>query len=271
VGGVLYFAATGPGAGREVWKIVQPDAPATLHVTGPYLFYNNSAYDGHDEAPTAADDAAVPTDKRSLLPGQSPTLANVSSYSRGLNGIMLDVTPGLPLAAFRPGSGAVELKAGNGGDPSAWPDAPYPSRYEIRPGAGAGGSDRITFVWPDGAIENTWLRVTIRAMPQYGLMQDEVFTFGHLAGETGDDGRVNALDLGQVKRLLNTAAPIDSRVDFNRDGRVNALDLGIAKKYLNRTLAPVVLPPPLVPAAPAASPEQLSVRHVWDELQWDLL
>ena len=82
---------------------------------------------------------------------------------------------------------------------------------------------------------------------------------------------MNALDLGAVKRLLNTAAAIDSRVDFNRDGRVNALDLGIAKKYLNRTLAPIVPPPPLAPAAPAASPEQLSVRHVWDEPQWDLL
>jgi hypothetical protein len=63
---------------------------------------------------------------------------------------------------------------------------------------------------------------------------------------------VNALDPGAVKRLLNTSASIDSRVDFNRDGKVNALDLGIVKRYLNRTLTPPIPPPPV--AAGGARP-----------------
>jgi len=133
-----------------------------------------------------------------------------------------------------------------------------PTAVTVRRGAGVGGSDRVTLTWLDPnpldfspiarAVGNGWLTVTVKANSHTGLSRPDVFSFGNLIGETGDDRKVNALDLGQVKRLLNTSAGLDSRVDFNRDGRVNALDLGIVKKYLNRTLAPAVLPPPAGPA-----------------------
>ena len=97
------------------------------------------------------------------------------------------------------------------------------------------------------------------------LASDDVFYFGNLIGDTGGNGRVNALDLGAVKRLLNTDAAIDSPVDFNRDGRVNALDLGIVKRYLNQSLTPVAPPPLPPPATPAAAAEGFSLRRVWDE------
>ena len=46
----------------------------------------------------AADDGAIAPDKVALLPGQTPGVANVTGYSRGINGVMIDVA-GLPAAA----------------------------------------------------------------------------------------------------------------------------------------------------------------------------
>ena len=37
------------------------------------------------------DDAAIATDKTALLPGETASLANYTSYSRGINGIMVDL------------------------------------------------------------------------------------------------------------------------------------------------------------------------------------
>ena len=48
-----------------------------------------------DDAPataaSAADDQAIATDKTALLPGETATFANYTSYSLGINGIMVDV------------------------------------------------------------------------------------------------------------------------------------------------------------------------------------
>jgi hypothetical protein len=123
----------------------------------------------------------------------------------------------------------------------------------------------------DGAVKNTWLRVTVKPTAHTGLTQPDVFSFGNLVGETGDGNvapfRVSALDLSAVKRALNTTSDLAGRVDFNRDGRVNALDLAVARGSLNRSLgttagaAPFAIAAMPTPAAPAAP-----LRHAWDEL-----
>src|SRR4029450_12059139 len=59
-------------------------------VGGRHFFYHNSFFDGRNTAADAQDDAAIATDKQALLSGQTATFANVSSYSRGINGIMFD-------------------------------------------------------------------------------------------------------------------------------------------------------------------------------------
>ena len=119
------------------------------------------------------------------------------------------------------------------------------------------------FTWPDGAIQNRWLRVTLKAGERIGLTADDVFYFGHLAGETGDAAgalgwRVSALDLAAVRRALNTTSTLTSATDFNRDGRTNALDLAAVRRGLNQSLAP----PPPAPAAENAG----GVRSVAKDL-----
>lgn len=59
-------------------------------VVGRHVFYNNSAFDHNNPAANADDDRAVAPDKRALLPGQTATFANYTSYSGGINGLMID-------------------------------------------------------------------------------------------------------------------------------------------------------------------------------------
>jgi len=145
-----------------------------------------------------------------------------------------------------------DIGPGAGAAP-AWSPAPAPRLVTVRTGAGAGGSDRITFVWPDRAIRNAWLRVTVKSNADTGLAQSDVFYFGNLIGETGlgagDDDTaltVNALDLVSTRRhrAPGLAAPVTSPFDFNRDGRVNALDMAAARATPSRSLA-LLAPPAL--------------------------
>jgi len=232
-GGVLWFAADSPVYGRELWKYT-PDEPTVL---ARQVFYNNSAFDAErGNALYIGDDHAIAPDKRPLLPGEAPTFANVTSYSKGINGIVIDISA---------------LPAGATLTPQDFTATTPPTGVTVRRGAGVGGSDRVTLTWRNynpldispaaQAIANGWLTVTLKANTHTGLLRPDVFSFGNLIGDADGDRRVNALDLGQVKRLLNTTAGLDSRVDFNRDGKVNALDLGIVKRYLNQTLAAPVL------------------------------
>ena len=94
-------------------------------VTSRMIFYNDSKFD------TASDNGAIATDKTALLPGQTPTFANYTSYSRGINGIMVDIQyttnpTGLTAADF-------QFQVGNG---AGWTDAPAPS-VSHRPAAAA--------------------------------------------------------------------------------------------------------------------------------------
>ncbi len=68
-------------------EIVQPGTVVERH-----LFYNNSLFDGFDPEAGPSDDAALAWDKVALQPGDSATWENYSSYSRGINGIMVDLS-----------------------------------------------------------------------------------------------------------------------------------------------------------------------------------
>src|SRR5438094_56497 len=69
-------------------------APGSTTVVARHLFYNHSAYDRGARA-DLRDDTAIAADKAALLPGQPISAANFTSYARGINGVMIDVS-GLP-------------------------------------------------------------------------------------------------------------------------------------------------------------------------------
>jgi len=216
-------------------------APAAS-VVGRYVFYNNSAYDGNDPAANASDDAAIATDKQALLPGGTATFANYTSYSRGINGIMIDIT-GLP---DTPTASDFEFKVGNDNDPSSWATAPAPLSVTVRAAAGAGGSDRITIIWADGAIQKQWLQVTVLATANTGLGSPDVFYFGNAVGETGNstgEAEVTPTDEVAVRNNPHTLdrnpADITDNCDFNRDRKVGPTDAIICRN--NGTSGPTAL------------------------------
>jgi hypothetical protein len=240
---------TAPAAGYHPFNpnidsIPQPmDFGNTRAAAAAFVFYNNSSFDGRDPAANSSDDLAIATDKAPMRPGATPTFANVTSYSRGLNGVMIDL----------PGVNAVSLndftfRAGTGGDPSAWSPAP-PPLVTVRPGAGTGGSTRVTFTWPDGAIRNKWLQITVLPTSFTALTAPDVYLLGNLVGETGGAIGVDARDVTDTRRALGGVAGGTSPFDFNRDRRVDARDYAIARGAFGAALAP---PAVAVPGASAA-------------------
>ncbi len=200
-------------------------------VVGRSIFYNNSSFDGNDSAAGPADDAAVAADKSALLPGQTATFANYTSYTRGINGIMVDIDR----LAGTPTLEDFEFRVGNDGQTDDWTAAPAPTSLTVRPGAGANGASRIVLIWDDNAIEKQWLQVTVRATEQTGLSQPDIFYFGNAVGDAGDsatDAKVNATDEIGARNNTRTfvdPAPVDDPFDYNRDERVNATDEIIAR------------------------------------------
>ncbi len=220
------WTADVPTPGQVEWS------RTTAQVVGRHLFYNGSSFDGNSPAANAADDAAVATDKTALLPGQIATFSNYASYHRGINGLMVDVA-GLP-AGTSPAADDFRFRVGNSNDPATWPDAPAPTAVTLRAGAGVDGSDRITIVWAEHAIQSQWLEVTLPAA-NFGLGSDDVFYFGSAIAEGGNspaNAQVTTTDLllarNNPRNFLNPAA-IDFAFDYNRDQRVNSTDLLLAR------------------------------------------
>ncbi len=200
---------------------------SSLGVVGRHVFYNNSAWDGNDPAVNATDDGAIATDKTALVDGQAATFANYTSFSRGINGIMVD----FPALGGTPTAADFEFKVGNDSDPSGWPGLGVAPAVAVRPGAGTGDSDRITLTFPDGAIVGQWLEVTVKATANTGLTSPDVFYFANAPGETGNSGsdaQVTPTDEVAVRNnpatLANNPAGITHTSDFNRDRKVGPTD-----------------------------------------------
>jgi glucose/arabinose dehydrogenase len=234
--------------------------PLAAEVVGRWVFYNNSAFDGRNPAIDASDDNAIAPDKQALLPGQLASFSNVTSYSRGINGIMVDVAHLPATATITAGNFTFATGKGDG----TWEGGVTPTAVAATPRRAAGetGSDRIEVTVADGAIRDHWLRVTFT--PTSGLggaapINLDTFYFGNLRGETGDVGptlagplRVNAFDAVRTRQAAGTrAVPVTNAFDFNRDRRLDVLDYAVTLRNQGRSLTLFAAPPP--PAAAAMS------------------
>ena len=229
------------------------------------VFYNASTFDGMNGSSNQNDTISVATDKQALLPGQTATFQNVTSYSKGINGVIIDIADFYNLPRFE--DYAFQVSA----DGTTWTAAPTPTIINLYPGRGPNGSTQITLIWDDNVIQNEWLQVTVLANDHTGLASDDVFYYGNLIGATGagttsTSVTVAAADVdsivGDPHSPFNKAA-ITNVNDINRDRQVNANDAILARDNQGNTLGlitapasgggaavPAALPPPaLVPAA----------------------
>ena len=212
-----------------------PDAA----IVSRQLFYRGSR-DAAGKEPPSMSLAPLPVEaqepmfgKRALLPGQSATFQNYTSYSRGINGIVIDVTGISELGAVD--ENMFVFTIGNNNATDSWQPAPSPSSIRVAPGAGALGADRITIQWDDNSIRNTWLKVVMLATPQSGLESDEVHYWGNRIGETGNSTSAAIVDeqdefaARNNSRTFVNPATLANPYDFNRDRRVNATDEILAR------------------------------------------
>jgi len=211
----------------DTWTVLPPPA----RVVARHVFYGGSAFTRSAAAAgvVSGDDAAIASDKSALLPGVKATFANYTSYPAGINGIMVDVAglgTGLTAADFG-------VRVGNSDDAATWLTGARPASVTVRPGAGANGSDRVTLTWPDGAIRREWMQLTVLATAATRLAAPDVFYFGNLPGETGDDPAAAAVDAADVvgtrAAIGAGAAAVTSRYDFDRNGRVDARDMAVVR------------------------------------------
>ena len=215
-----------------------PDAVTTLDlppaVVDRHIFYNNSKWDAHagfedgDPAANEFDDAAIATDKQALLPGETATFANYTSYHRGINGIMVDILAlADPAAVADDDFSEFVFRYGNDDTPDDWLPAADPVDVEVRDIGG--GVHRVTIIWADNAIPNKqWLQVTVKQHPATGLAADDVFYFGNSSGENTGDFRVDYSDaFDNIWPSLFTPAEIgvENPADVNRDKRIDYSDV----------------------------------------------
>lgn len=232
-----------------VWSFRTRHLSTERGVVARHVFYNDSLFDGNDAGAGAGDDSAIPLDKQPLLPGQTASFANYTSYTKGLNGIMVDFDDLPALPEWKDLRLRVGGQGPGSGDPETWreivldPDNPLfdpvlAPHISLRRGDGVNGSDRVTLLWsprPDGtpAITGKWLQVTIRATERTGLRGEDVFYIGNAPGEsdsslttaTGTYAIVDATDVAQTQANLTQGAGLARPYDHNRDGKVDALDV----------------------------------------------
>ena len=188
-------------------------------VSGRRIFYNESAFDGNNLAATAQDDGTIAPDKVALLPGGTATFVNYTSYSKGINGVMVDIA-GL---AGTPTAGDFTFRTGNDNTPSGWALLATSPSISVRPGAGVGGSDRVTLIWPNFAVMKQWLQITVNPSTNTGVRTPDVFYFGNAVGESGnstiDAARYHERRAVRENNPHSIANPTDilDRYDYNRD------------------------------------------------------
>jgi len=214
----------------EVFAITVTDVP-DAQIAGRHVFYNNSSWDvGGD------DDAAIALDKSPLLPGGTSEPANYTNYTRGINGIMVDIDD----PTETPGGGDFGIRVSDIAAPDTWSTGPTPT-VTVRPGEGVDGSDRVTLVWPDGAILNQWVEITVKSASNIGLAEDDVFSFCNVVADCDGDGLVGANDLDAFVGEFGRTGGIGAlAADFDGDGRVGLADFVLLRSNFSSNKPPTV-------------------------------
>jgi hypothetical protein len=250
---------TGSITGQIVANATLPNLTAT--VTGRRLFYNNSVWDDPGFGFTNA--SAIAGDKTAYIPNGSntSTFASMSSYDKGINGIMVEVTGAtntLTAADFTIKMSGQGFAANN--TPSTWAAAPSFSVTRV-PNTPSAGTDRYELVWADGAITERYLYVVVEGNDALGgnntntqLAASDYFFFGSKIGDVGTPEfypNVDATDQVQVRNNQGSTAPptgVLNIFDFNRDALIDATDQIVARNNQGAM-------PWLNLSAPPAAPE----------------
>ncbi len=221
---------------------------ATVAVTNRQFFYNNSAFETSGGVAGALDSNKAWL--ASSTTAQTTTFANVSSYTRGINGAVLDVA-GLASTSLSAADFIFRVApSGVSGvvNPSTWANAPTPNVLSVAAGTSTTPA-RIQLEWADNQIQNTWLQIVVRANARTGLINPAVFYLGHAEAEVNGAApyRTSVADLVLIQPAIsaNFVGISDPR-DLDKDRLVSTTDLQFVQ---SRISAAVRLNNITVPAA----------------------
>lgn len=193
-----------------------------------------STYVMHAGGTVFTGNARIDTSKALAKEGpaaQTLSFANLINTTRGINMVAMEMS-GLPGAltaddfVFQMSPQGSFLEAAN--PPADWAAAPAPSDVAMDT---AGGNDRVIVSWPNNAIENRWLRITVLANANTRLAAPEVYYIGHLRGEVnglvqGGQYVVNNADaIAIAGRVSGVAVPVTNQFDLDKNGRVLNADI----------------------------------------------
>lgn len=123
-----------------------------------------------------------------------------------------------------------------------WDIAPAPSSITVTEGK----QSQVLIQWPNNAIENRWMRVTLKANANTGLAQSETYYIGHLLGETtGLEGNgiysVSFSDIIPIRSDVGSSVDASSINDIDKDGLVSFSDIGAMRSNVGTQLTNITV------------------------------
>jgi ELWxxDGT repeat protein len=245
--GKLLVLATTAAYGRELFVLQLPGDQASVQAS--YVYHVGSSF------VNSGIENALDTSKQLAKEGQEPlTLSydNLINSSRGINGLVFDIQnlPGGPSAnltvddfEFQMSPTGAFIEADH--PPANWSNAPAPSSISVVAGSQS-SPDRVVLQWPDNAIANRWLRVTVKASANTGLLEAEVYYIGHLLGETtGASGGVYTVsfaDVSPIRAAVGQSVNAGSIHDIDKNGTVAFADISAMRPNVGVQLTNITIP-----------------------------
>ncbi len=256
-------------AGQSVVATFVSVPDATIASRG--VFYNRSTSTVFGDG-TGNPINSIDPSKQPLLPGQTASFANVTNFVRGLNGMVIDIANvGGSITA-----GDFQFATSNGASPLTFANLAATPTITILPGGGTSNSTRVKIEFADNTVKNTWLRVTVLANANTGLVSNDVFYFGNAAGEMNVGNiagppvvlRTNASDTANVRQNQSpnqNSVGVTSVHDLNKDGRVNASDTANVRQNQSPTGSITMF---TAPAALQLASEFSSIDSAFADTSW---
>jgi|688.fasta_scaffold00009_169 hypothetical protein len=194
--------------------------------------------------------SSIDTGKTLAQEGLGPTeltMDNLINTTRGINSLVFDIAGLADPGALSAPDFAFQVSPQNVFDellnpPSGWDPAPAPASVSVTPGS----PNRVQIDWADNAIENRWLRVTVLANVNTGLVLPKTYYLGHLRGETtgasGGKFTVLVADILQIRSALAETVDASSNADLDKSGVVLVADILAARGQLAKELTQITVP-----------------------------
>lgn len=237
---------------RTVGDVTESYTPGESYVANRVTFFSgSSAYDSGEDVDAIVASAGT---KRALRPGQTAGADNVTAYTGGINGLIIDIANAAGLSDANVAD-YLEFQIASEADAATWSWA-----QDLEPASmtvsqtGVNGATRVVVRWDEPLLQNQWLITTVKAGAATGLTQDDVFAFGNLVGDTNGDGVVGLPDVFELRGSYGKTREQGrlEQTDINRDGYISFADVfSMQQDYLSKLdmslTLPVIEPPAPVP------------------------